>query len=85
MAKASVVYASGHTNEWINTNKLLDKNGEFYSEYVTGLKTGTVEGECSLIFSFEFPDGRIYIAGVFGASDKNTRFYDALAIIEELK
>ena len=85
MAKASVVYASGHTNEWINTNKLLDKNGEFYSEYVTGLKTGTVEGECSLIFSFEFPDGRIYIAGVFGASDKNTRFYDALTIIEELK
>lgn len=85
MERASVVYASGHTNEWVNTNKLLDKDGEFYSEYVTGLKTGTVEGECSLVFSFEFEDGRKYVAGVFGDPDKNTRFYDALRIIDELK
>ena len=63
----------------------MDKNGEFYSRYVTGLKTGTVEGECSLIFSFEFEDGRKYVAGVFGAPEKNTRFYDALAIIEEVR
>lgn len=85
MPKTSVVYASGHTNEWVNTNKLLDINSEFYSKYVTGLKTGSVEGECSLIFSFEFDDGRKYIAGVFGSPDKNTRFYDALKIIDELE
>jgi D-alanyl-D-alanine carboxypeptidase (penicillin-binding protein 5/6) len=85
MPDASVVYASGHTNTWNNTNKLLDESGAFYSPYVTGLKTGTVDGECSLIFSFEFEDGRKYIAGLFGSPDKNTRFYDALKIIEELK
>lgn len=82
--KASVVYASGHTNEWKNTNKLLDKESAFYSKYVTGLKTGTVDGECSLVISIEFDDGRSYIAGVFGSPDKNTRFYDALKIIDEL-
>lgn len=85
MPAASVVYASGHTNEWINTNKLLDKESEFYNEYVTGLKTGSIDGECSLIFSFRFDDGREYIAGVFGADDKNTRFYDAERMIGSLR
>lgn len=85
MPKASVVYASGHTNEWINTNKLLDRDGEFYSEYVTGLKTGSIGGEYSLIFSFSLGDGREYIAGVFGADDKDARFRDALKMIEELR
>ena len=85
MPRAEVVYASGHTNEWTNTNKLLDKNSSFYSPYVTGLKTGSIDGECSLVFSFEFKDGREYIGGVFGSPDKNTRFYDALKIIESMR
>ena len=85
MSKDSVVYASGHTNEWTNTNKLLDKDGKFYSKYVTGLKTGSIDGEYSLIFSFELEDGRRYIAGVFGSDGKDDRFYDALKIIEKLK
>ena len=85
MPRANVVYASGHINEWVNTNKLLDSESSFYNEYVTGLKTGTVDGECSLVFSFGFDDGREYVAGVFGSPDKDTRYYDALKIIEELK
>jgi len=85
MQSASVVYASGHTNNWTNTNKLLDEKSAFYSEYVTGLKTGSIDGEYSLIFSFELEDGRKYIAGVFGANNKDARFYDALKIIEKLK
>lgn len=85
MPRAEVVYASGHTNEWVNTNKLLHEGGQFYSPYVTGLKTGSIDGECSLVFSFEFEDGREYIGGVFGSPDKNTRFYDALKIIESVR
>ena len=85
MPRTEVVYASGHTNEWINTNKLIDENSSFYSPYVTGLKTGSIDGECSLVFSFEFEDGREYIGGVFGSPDKNTRFYDALKIIESVR
>lgn len=85
MAEASVVYASGHTNNWTNTNKLLDKDSEFYSKYVTGLKTGSIDGEYSLVFSFELEDGRIYIAGVFGSGNKDDRFRDALKIIEKVR
>ncbi len=76
-----VVYASGHTNTWVNTNLLLDPQSQYYSEYATGLKTGSINGEYSLVFLFEFEDGREYIAGVFGADSKNIRFEDANTII----
>ena len=82
---SSVVYASGHTNTWINTNKLLDPESKYYSRYAKGLKTGSIDDEYSLVFSFEFDDGREYIAGVFGADNKNTRFEDALEIIKTLE
>lgn len=81
LAKANVVYASGHTNTWINTNKLLDPESAYYSPYVKGLKTGSISGEYSLVFCFEFDDGRKYIAGLFGADNKNARFKDANTII----
>lgn len=81
MAEASVVYESGQTNAWVNTNLLLDTNSQYYTPCATGLKTGSISGEYSLVFSFELEDGREYIAGVFGADAKNTRFSDACAII----
>ena len=82
---SDVVYASGHTNTWINTNKLLDPESPYYSRYAKGLKTGSIDDEYSLVFSFEFNDGREYIAGVFGADSKNVRFEDALEIIKTLE
>ncbi len=82
MAHAEVVYASGQENTWVNTNYLLDINSKYYSAHVTGLKTGSISGEYSLVFSFEFEDGRKYLAGVFGADAKNTRFTDARAIVD---
>ena len=85
MPKDDVVYASGHTNTWYNTNKLLDPNSIFYSQYAIGLKTGSLDDEYCLVFAFRFDDGREYIAGVFGAENKNTRYKDALAIIEKLE
>jgi D-alanyl-D-alanine carboxypeptidase (penicillin-binding protein 5/6) len=80
-----VRYASGEINTWINTNKLLDKESKYYSPYAVGLKTGSISGEYSLLFSFRFDDGREYIAGVFGADGKNDRFEDANTIINYLK
>jgi D-alanyl-D-alanine carboxypeptidase (penicillin-binding protein 5/6) len=82
---SDVVYASGHTNTWINTNKLIDPVSPYYSRYAKGLKTGSIDDEYSLVFSFEFDDGREYIAGVFGAETKNARFEDALKIIDALE
>ena len=80
-----VRYASGETNTWTSTNKLLDKESKYYSPYATGLKTGSISGEYSLLFTFRFDDGREYVAGVFGADEKNTRFEDAKKIIDYFK
>lgn len=82
MHSADVRYASGEINTWTNTNKLLDQDSKYYSPYAIGLKTGSISGEYSLIFSFRFDDGREYIAGVFGGDEKNTRFEDANKIIK---
>ena len=79
---ADVCYESGETNTWINTNKLLDQDSKYYSPYAVGLKTGSINGEYSLVFAFRFDDGREYIAGVFGGNEKNTRFEDANKIID---
>lgn len=78
---ADVRYASGEINTWTNTNKLLDKESIYYSPYAVGLKTGSISGEYSLLFAFKLEDGREYIAGVFGADGRNTRFEDANKII----
>ena len=83
--KDDVIYASGHTNTWYNTNKMLDPDSIYYSPYVIGLKTGSLDEEYCLVFAFRFEDGREYIAGVFGHDEKNTRYEDALAIIKTLE
>lgn len=85
MFKDDVIYASGHTNTWYNTNKLLDPNSLFYNRCVIGLKTGSLDDEYCLVFAFRFGDGREYIAGVFGDDSKNTRYEDAIKIIKELE
>ena len=81
--KDSVVYASGHTNEWKNTNEMLDKNSEYYSPYVTGMKTGSLNKNYCFICSVDDGEDQ-YIIGLFGADFKNDRFEDALRLIELL-
>lgn len=78
-----VTYASGHTNRWTNTNLMLDENSEYYSPYVTGLKTGSAGGGYHFICTAE-KDGQRYLIGVFGGSDKNVRFADTLRVLNEL-
>ncbi len=81
LPSATVTYASGHTNTWRNTNRMLHEGDEYYSPYVTGLKTGTLEGNSCLICSFTI-NGRDYIAGVFTEKEEELRYIDMSAIID---
>lgn len=83
LAEDDVVYASGHTNHWENTNLLLDRDSEYYDSRVTGLKTGSIGGNYNLICSAEH-EGERYIIGLFGGSDKEERFVDASRILDQL-
>lgn len=76
----SVTYASGHTNTWVNTNLQLDPDSPFFSEHVTGMKTGSLPGNFCLITRFN--DGSTdAIIGVFGAPSDDARYRDTEKII----
>lgn len=76
----NLTYVSGQSNTWTNTNQLLNKNSEFYCEDAIGMKTGHTgqAGHC-LMSAFEI-GGRTIVIGVFGCSDKNTRFSDSIVL-----
>ena len=76
----NLTYVSGQSNTWVNTNQLLNKNGEFYCEDAIGMKTGHTgqAGHC-LMSAFEIGDKTVVI-GVFGCKDKNARFSDSIVL-----
>ena len=79
-----VTYASGHTNTWKNTNKLLHSDSPYYSPYVTGLKTGSLNENYCLLISAEI-GGKSFIIGVFKAPEEDDRYEDALEILSALE
>lgn len=81
MASADVVYESGHTNTWVNTNLLLDEDSQYYDPRVIAGKTGSLEGCYNVIFLAE-QDGNRYIIGVFGSSGKEARFADGIRVMD---
>jgi len=84
LASDDVVYASGHTNTWRNTNLQLFPENEFYSEFVTGLKTGSGgKGNFSLITTVQY-HGESLIIGIFSSPDETTRFRNTAAMLKEL-
>lgn len=61
-----------------NTNKLL----KWYSEYATGLKTGSTSSALYCISSTASKDGMQLIGVVMGAPDHKTRFREAIKVLE---
>lgn len=84
MHSAKVVYASGETNTWTNTNKLLDPTSPYYRENVEGLKTGSTDEAGYCLMTVERRDDRLIIVGVFGCTAATGRFEDTVAILEAL-
>lgn len=79
-----VVYLSGETNSWKNTNLLLHPDSEFYSPSACGLKTGhTDEGGYCLLSAFRQGDEYL-IVGVFGCPTSDDRFRDSLILAREI-
>lgn len=78
-----VTYASGHKNTWTNTNVMLNPDSPYYRPSVTGLKTGSLDGNFCVITTVTSGDEQ-YIIGVFGAATKTARFADTVTIIDNL-
>lgn len=80
-----VVYASGQTNTWTNTNELIDPESISYCAEAIGLKTGSTDeaGYC-VMTATRGADGRYYIIGVFGSPTGSGRFFDAATLIKHV-
>ena len=83
-AEDSVVYESGERITWTNTNRLLRPDSMYYREGVIGLKTGSLAHNYCVTVAYE-THGRMYIAGVLGAWDGDSRFEDACAIVDAIE
>lgn len=83
LASDDVVYASGHTIHWTNTNLMLDPESSWYNPCVTGMKTGALSGHYCLIATLE-KDGKHYVAGVFTGQNNEDRFGDMTTIVNWL-
>lgn len=80
-----VVYVSGHTILWENTNLLLDPESVYYHPQAIGMKTGyTSQAGYSLMSAFR-SGGRTIVVGVFGYPDKESRFADVVTLFNAVK
>lgn len=83
LASDDVTYYSGHTIHWTNSNLMLDPESQYYSPYVTGMKTGSLTGHFSLVCTLE-KDGKTYVAGVFTGQSNEDRYGDMTTIVNWL-
>ena len=79
------VFESGQNITWTNSNKLIDPDSPYYSEYALGMKTGTTSraGNC-LIGVFE-KDGKTYISVVLGCWTDSGRYEETLRLINSIE
>lgn len=78
-----VVFASGQNITWENTNKLLDKNSEYYLPYATGMKTGSTENAGKCLIATANKRGKKYIAVVMGCETEEQRYSSALRLLNK--
>lgn len=81
--RKSEIWTGGKEVTYYNTNKLIDPNSDYYTENVTGIKTGTSDmaGAC-LIASAEI-DGQTYICALLGGSEEG-RFEDIRRLFKNI-
>lgn len=84
-ARVTQIYVSGEMSIWTNSNRLLNKNTDYYCEDAFGLKTGhTANAGYCLVSAFDTGD-RTLIIGVFGCSSMYQRDIDTLALYKHFK
>lgn len=77
-----VIYASGQSNHWENTNLFLDPEDGFYRPAAIGMKTGRTKQAGYCLMS-AFRNGKsTLVIGMFGYDDEYQRFRDTLKILK---
>lgn len=77
-----VVFASGHSITWKNTNPLLDAQSPYYRAWASGVKTGTTEAAGHCLIACAERQGKTYLAVVMGCADDDGRAADVCALLD---
>lgn len=80
-----VIYASGHSNHWINTNHLLNEESDFYYPGTLGMKTGHTNQAGYCLMSAFKQNGHTIVIGVFGYPGTEARFKDVISLLNACK
>ena len=72
--RKDVIYDSGETNSWKNTNKLLDPESMYYREDAVGIKTGTTEKAGNCLIAAVRASDKTYITVAAGCSSDSERY-----------
>lgn len=80
-----VIYASGQSNHWENTNLFLNPEEGFYRSDAIGMKTGRTRQAGYCLMS-AFRNGKsTLVIGMFGYEDEYDRFRDTVKILKACK
>lgn len=80
-----VVFASGETIVWTNTNALLQSESKYYLPQAIGLKTGTTSEAGKCLIAAVSIDGAEYIAVVIGCKTDSARYESVHELINLIK
>ncbi len=72
---------AGGNLQWINSNKLIDKQSAYYTPGVFGMKTGTTQNAGSCLITAYKTNGKTFICAVLGASTDDDRYIATRTIL----
>lgn len=75
-------FETGEDVYWVNSNKLIQEDSDYYYMYANGFKTGMTDqsGYCVVATAKRFDHDIICI--VFGAEDSSTRWNETIALLD---
>lgn len=65
---------------WLNTNKLLSMDEQYYYEFAVGMKTGTTDEAGYCLAAVAEKDGEQIVTVIMGASTNETRYTDTISV-----
>ena len=83
-SKKYVLFVSGESITWTNTNNLLNPKSEFYCQDAIGMKTGTTNGAGRCLIGAFSNNNKTYIAIVSGCTDDNQRYASLLQLYKDI-
>lgn len=82
LASDKVMFASGETVTWENSNQLIRTESSYYRENVIGLKTGFHDEAGRCVLAAAKSGERVVIIAVLGCENGGDQFADAAALLD---